>query len=162
MTNEQEARVFRPTTATVAARNALWRALLPSVGARVFRELALDEYDEVIAQATRASERAAVETLTRNLLARIFRDGGQRTATYGTLEEACAQAEIEVAEYIAGYSDAYYKGRAVALAEVEALIKQVEVHHAAHERGLADFPLNKCSSFLCAALAALRTPEVKP
>ena len=49
-----------------------------------------------------AAGRAELETLLCNLLARIFRDGGQRIDTFDTLEAAVVQADIEVAEYIIG------------------------------------------------------------
>lgn len=47
----------------------------------------------------------AADQRTGNLLARIFRDGGQRAATFATLDEACAQADTEAAEFIVGHDN---------------------------------------------------------
>lgn len=69
------------------------------------------------------AEREEAQRVAGNLLARIFRDGGHRAATYETLGEADAVADLEVANLFARAE--------AAEAEVKRLREAVTLHHEA-------------------------------
>lgn len=50
-----------------------------------------------------SNELAEATRRTENLLARIFRDGGQRAAAFPNLDEACREADVLVAQYVADH-----------------------------------------------------------